>query len=280
MSHKVVIYVPLGGNGKTFLTGNLAIELAARGLRVFVCDTCFSGQLSLFFNVLQEDEFPWELPGIEEFLSEEKELEELVHEPRKNLYFLPAGDTVEAEHFLRTNKQWKNKTPQIAQLAKKLEEWEASFDIFLFDTAPNLNTLLALNVFHAVDTILSPVETHKRGSLLMARFQKFLEQENEHLRESFGKSPLMINKVIPNRHDKKLLLNRGVLQELNDIFPEVLTEPIGVCTSIAKAWTKGMSLRELLDEEKRSIRSNEKQALKVISSLVDYIVKESRHEQN
>lgn len=277
MSSKIVIYVPLGGNGKTFLTGNLAIELAARGLRVFVCDTCFSGQLSLFFNVLPDDEFPWEQQGVEEFLSGKVKLEDLVYEVRDNLFFLPSGDTVEAEHFLRTNKNWKKQTSQLEQLAQKLGDWEEEFDVFLFDTAPNLNTLLALNVFHAVDKIISPVETHKRGPLLLSRFVKFLEQENEHLRESYGKQPLSMDKLIPNRHDKQLLLNKGVLAELEKLFPDVITEPIGVCTSITKAWTKGKSLRELLDSEKRQIRRNEKQALKVLDSVVDYIVKETNH---
>lgn len=281
MAFKVLEHVPLGGQGKTFKSSNLAMGLAERGYTVLLCGCCFSNQMTLFFNgeeglILDiEKQFLFEVPGLDSFV-EGTPLDDLLLEVRPNLHFLPGGNVAEADYLLRLEASKRlNKTP-VAVLEDLLSPWEKYYDFMVFDTAPNHNTNLFFNLLYYADTVIATVEPEKRGQALLKLFIRYLDVKNPDYREKFGKSPINVTLITPNRHKTNVGLHNRTVRELVDEFDGLVTDSIQECASVGRAWSEGKSLREYTDELSRKLRKNEQNSLQVVESITDTVIEQAK----
>lgn len=120
--NKVLVVSSIPGEGKSFIAANLAVSVAHTGKKVVLVDLDLNNPtLSTVLNVDHEH-------GVTEFLSGEKELEEIIKSipAHDNLFFISAGSLPEnPSELLSTEK------------AKVLLEYlEKNFDVVIIDTSP------------------------------------------------------------------------------------------------------------------------------------------------
>jgi len=119
---KILLTSSIPGEGKSFIAANLAISISLTGKKVVLVDLDLNNpSLSTIFNVDHEH-------GVTEFLTDEKEPEEIIKRipGHENLFFISAGTIPEnPSELLSTEK------------AKELLEYlENYFDLVIIDTSP------------------------------------------------------------------------------------------------------------------------------------------------
>ena len=119
---KILVVSSIPGEGKSFIAANLAMSLAHTGKKVVLVDLDLNNpSLSTILKVNHEH-------GVTEFLSGEKEPEEIINRitEHENLFFISAGTLPEdPSELLSTEK------------AKELLDYlENIFDVVLIDTSP------------------------------------------------------------------------------------------------------------------------------------------------
>lgn len=258
MIKKVLIHVPKGGQGKSTVTANLSLMLAARGQRVLIVDGCESRGLEDYLNI--EAEF-----GIDELLSGTP-LSDLTGEIRENCDFLPAGDLLSANDRLSENKVFPS-----GQLAKILNKFNDQYDFVLFDTDPEENSHLFFNILYYIDFIVSPVETKRAGFKKLCDWRDMLEDLNPDY-EEMNTEPLQIDVVIPYWFDARIGKDKERLEEIQETFEEAVTEPIRQTVGLRKSREEGLSLEEFLGGKKP--QSNEARALSVFENIIELLLTE------
>jgi len=118
---RLMVTSSIGGEGKSFVSGNLAKSLASSGKKVVLIDFDMRNpKTSGIFNMMDK-------VGIKEYLDGEKEIEDIIQKTEyENLFLIPAGG------------QAINPTELLldSRLATLLTYLENSFDYVLCDTAP------------------------------------------------------------------------------------------------------------------------------------------------
>jgi len=122
-SHKkILVTSSISGEGKSFIAANLAVSLALTGKKVVLIDMDLNNpSLAKILNVSPEE-------GVSEFLSGEKEPEEIIkriHE-HQNLFFISAGDLPENPSELLAN----------GKVEELLDYLANVFDLVVIDTSP------------------------------------------------------------------------------------------------------------------------------------------------
>lgn len=257
MAKKIVIHSPKGGQGKTTITANLAMMLAAAGRRVLAVDADESESrgLSLYFNVHASR-------GLYELLCDEP-LGELVGQIRENLYFLPGGDLVQANRVIDQERAMPN-----AVVEERLQPFEESFDFVLFDTSPNPKTRLIFNLFYCGDRVIVPIETKRAGVDVLDPFMKLVEHLIPRMRDPVGKEALRVTCIIPYWHTNANA-SEGCLEILQERYGDLLTKPIRQCTGLVEAWAKGEMFKEYLT---RKPRENEAQIIEVLEGITEKLL--------
>src|SRR5665647_2308066 len=119
---KILVVSSIPGEGKSFIAANLAISIAHTGKKVVLVDLDLNNpSLSTILNANHEH-------GVTEFLSGEKEPEEIINPvtEHENLFFISAGTIPENPSELLS-----------AEKAKKLLDYlENVFDVVIIDTSP------------------------------------------------------------------------------------------------------------------------------------------------
>ncbi len=122
-SHKkILITSSISGEGKSFISANLAISLALTGKKVVLVDLDLNNPtIAKILNVKRDD-------GITEFLTGEKEPEEIIRriEAHENLFFISAGNLPDNPSELLANGRVKD----------IIEYLDNIFDVVIIDTSP------------------------------------------------------------------------------------------------------------------------------------------------
>jgi tyrosine-protein kinase Etk/Wzc len=122
-SHKkILITSSISGEGKSFISANLAISLALTGKKVVLVDLDLNNPtIAKILNVKRDE-------GITEFLTGEKEPEEIIRriEAHENLFFISAGNLPENPSELLANGRVKD----------IIEYLDNIFDVVIIDTSP------------------------------------------------------------------------------------------------------------------------------------------------
>lgn len=123
-SHKkILVTSSISGEGKSFISANLAISLALTGKKVVLVDMDLNNpSLDKILNVNREE-------GVAEFLEGEKDPEEIIKlvKEHENLFFISAGS------YLPENPTELLSNGRISELLKYLEN---TFDFVMVDTSP------------------------------------------------------------------------------------------------------------------------------------------------
>ena len=252
MATKVIIHSPKGGQGKTTVTANVAMMLAGAGKRVLAVDADESESrgLGLYFNVQAEQ-------GLSDLVAG-RPLGELAGKVRDNLFFLPAGDLVQANRLIDQERATPN-----AVIEDRMAPHEDAFDFILFDTSPNSRTRLIFNLFYYCDRLVIPIETRRAGVDVLEPFMALVEGLLPRMRKPVGKGPLKVSCIVPYWHTGANA-SEGSLGLLQERYGALLTEPIRHSTALVEAWAKGQMLEEHLT---RRPRDNEAQILKVFKTI-------------
>ncbi|NEM97747.1 GumC family protein [Pontibacter burrus] len=118
---KILITSSIPGEGKSFVSTNLAYSLASSGKKVALIDLDLRNpNTSVQFNY-------YRLPGVIEYLKDEIGLDELIHPTSfRNLYVLPAGRSLGDNTELLLN----------GRIEKLFSSLENTFDYILMDSSP------------------------------------------------------------------------------------------------------------------------------------------------
>jgi tyrosine-protein kinase Etk/Wzc len=121
-SKKILITSSIPGEGKSFISANLATSLALIEKKVVLIDADLNNpSLVHIFNCEEK-------PGVSEFLKGEKEPEEIIIrvQETENLFFIPPGNLPDSPAELLSN----------GKMKQLIEYLEPRFDYILIDTAP------------------------------------------------------------------------------------------------------------------------------------------------
>ncbi|MGH2565434.1 MAG: tyrosine-protein kinase family protein, partial [Ginsengibacter sp.] len=122
MHKKILITSSISGEGKSFISTNLAISLALTGKKVILVDLDLNNPtIAKILNVARED-------GITEFLTGEKEPEEIIRRvsAHENLFFISAGNLPENPSELLAN----------GKVKEIIDYLDNVFDVVIIDTSP------------------------------------------------------------------------------------------------------------------------------------------------
>lgn len=225
-----------GGVGKTTTTVNLAVALAARGLRVLVIDLDPQGNASTALSV----DHRRGTPSTYDLLVDEKTLGDVIHQHPElaNLSVVPATiDLAGAEIELVSA------VSREGRLRKALASWghvgdhEDRFDYVLIDCPPSLG-LLTLNALVAAKELLIPIQAEYYALEGLGQLLETVEMVRAHLNEGLEVSTILIT-----MYDSRTNLAAGVAAEVREHFGEtVLKTAIPRSVRVSEAPSYGQSV--------------------------------------
>jgi capsular exopolysaccharide synthesis family protein len=155
---RILLTSSISGEGKSFIATNLAISFSLSGKKVVLVD------LDLHNSSLGKIFGKQGLPGISNFLTSEKNIEDLITpvSGHQNLFFLAAGSNKEdASELLENGK--------LDELMKHLED---NYDLIIIDTAPIVLVTDAHILSNYSDVTLYVVRHSTTPKVLLKRFDK------------------------------------------------------------------------------------------------------------
>ncbi|MEO8819560.1 MAG: polysaccharide biosynthesis tyrosine autokinase [Ginsengibacter sp.] len=159
-SHKkILITSSISGEGKSFITANLAVSLALTGKKVALVDMDLNNpSLDKILNVNRED-------GVTEFLEGKKDLEEIIKnvQNHENLFFISAGaDLPENPTELLSN----------GKVNELLNYLENIFDFVIIDTSPIVLVTDGYVLTGLCDATLYVIRHHYTPKILIRRIDE------------------------------------------------------------------------------------------------------------
>lgn len=161
---KVLVTSSIPGEGKSFVAVNLAMSVALIGRKVVLVDADMNNP-SLGRTLQIENE-----PGVSNFLSGQKDLEEIIKHTQKheNLFFVPAGDVPPNPAELLSNNK----------IAELLSFLEGIFDLIIIDTAPSMPVTDALILSPLCDATLYVIRHGYTPKIIVKRLDKTNKTKN------------------------------------------------------------------------------------------------------
>ena len=158
-SHKkLLVTSSISGEGKSFISANLAVSISLTGKKVVIVDMDLNNPtISKILNVDYAD-------GISEFLNGEKTAEEIINkvDSHDNLYFIPSGSLPENPTELLAN----------GKIRSLIEYLDSNFDMVLIDTSPAVLVTDAYILSEMCDATLYVVRHNYTPKLLIRRIDE------------------------------------------------------------------------------------------------------------
>ncbi|MCL2077059.1 MAG: ParA family protein [Oscillospiraceae bacterium] len=195
-----------GGVAKTTTAINLSASLGKLGKKVLLVDLDPQGNATTGYGVSKR---ALEHTTYEVLMGEVRPIEAVVSTDFKNVDIIPATQLLaEAEVRLL---QFENKT---LQLRKALVQIKDSYDIVIVDCLPSLG-VLALNGISACDSIVIPMQCEPYSlegvAELFTTVKRVKSSSNRHVK---------VLGIIFTMLDKRLMVNRDVMNNIREKFPE------------------------------------------------------------
>lgn len=176
LPNSIVVTSSHSGEGKSLVARSLAIELAANGSPVLLVDGDLRrGNLDAFFKSGLEQ-------GLNEFLSGQAQLQDIIHYHPSGIDFIPAGIPSLSRRV------------HLHDIADIIEMGRANGQIVIFDSAPVLASSDTMNMTALAERTLMVVKWAKTS-------RRAIEISTQHLRNSRNAEIVVaINKVKPKKH--------------------------------------------------------------------------------
>ena len=215
---KVVVINFKGGVGKTTTAVNVSSGLAMEGFRVLLVDA--DPQASATFILLKSFQY-----NLADLFREEATLEQTIVTVRRNLDLIPSSKA------LATVNTWlvESQTPQRAQVMDRFLRRASGYDFIIIDTAPSFS-LLNANAISFAEEAWVPVAMEYLALANLRELVHVLGRAEENL----GKQ-IPISNVIPIMVDYRNRKTQQILRMLQDIFGDVVTEPIRTNVRVSEA---------------------------------------------
>ncbi|MFW5990707.1 MAG: ParA family protein [Candidatus Nanoarchaeia archaeon] len=212
-----------GGVGKTTTAVNLAAGLSRKGKSVLLVDLDPQGNATFSLQSISAYD-------LYDFLTSEVEIKECVTNLGKNLDLLGAKESlVEIETEMAKTQSNLNK------FAKKLKGI-SGYDYVVVDCSPMMGPLSDLAIL-STDEAVVPTSTDVLGLRGTSNTLKMIEKTNKR----FGHT-LKVTKIVPTLFDKRNRVCKKTLEIMNNIYYDIISEPIRVNARLKEAPERHMSI--------------------------------------
>lgn len=216
-----------GGVGKTTTVANLAYALAERGKQVTVIDLDPQGSLSASLGIDTRN-----VSGIDDVLTNEAEIADVMVMARENLYLVPAGKNL---------RQLEQHSDGSAAQAKRLKVALKDLDEqdFVFIDCPPASGFLVISALFAVEEVLIPVASEYLSLHGLSHLMGTLKMFEDSLGRTFKQW------VVITRFHQRRKLAKDVHQTLVKHFPkQVLKTPIRETSALSESPSFGETVFE------------------------------------
>lgn len=222
-SYAVINYK--GGTGKTSTAIHIAHGLSLKGKRVLLIDTDPQGSISHYFGI-KSDKTLFDL------LIQQEPIQHCITNLRPNLDAILSNERIFPAEIKMAKE---NKREYI--LARALSPLNG-YDFVILDCAPSMN-ILNQNALVYAQELLLPVSMEYLSLIGVKQLLKNIKIINK----LFNKK-VKISKVIPTFFDKRNKKSKDILESLKRVFPNIVSEPVGINVRMSEAPGKKMTIFE------------------------------------
>lgn len=210
-----------GGTGKSTSTLNVGAGLVRLGKKVLLVDLDPQTNLTIMLGIYSRPK-----NTIYELFAEECKPHDAIIEINKQLHLLPSSlDLSGTELEIYTENGRENKLKRI------LNDVIKTYEYILIDAPPSMN-LLTINGLVASQKVFIPVQTEFIALNGLTKFVDIIDKIKP-LNPS-----LKIGGIIATRYDSRKVLNRGVVEQIKELFSlnilkTIIRENIALAESVA-----------------------------------------------
>jgi len=215
---KIAVMNQKGGVGKTTTAINLAAGLAIKGKNVLLLDLDPQGHVANFFpdETYKKNMF--------ELLTNGATYDECIIRAGENLSVIKSSKEMRGAELILFQK----KDNAANKLGEKLESLKG-FDYVIADCPPSVG-IVTQNAMNYCDEAFIPVSADPLGIDGLKKILFTLQEFNAHAIE-----PIRISRIIPTLYDKRNKICKDSLNELQNEFYELTTEPIHINSKLKEA---------------------------------------------
>lgn len=225
--HVYTVALAKGGSAKTATAAEIVATLARMGQRVLAIDLDQQGNLTKRLGVTDDTELAAVAADV--LTGGASASDATVPSPT-----VPGAHVIVGTHDLANID---NKPEVITSLRDYLPTIAGEWDAVVLDTPPAMG-LVTLAALAAGDTIVAAVACSTEAYDQLGRLTALIEQRIEP-RMRPGQR---VHWVIPTLHDRRRLLDREVVEALNEEFPGRVTVPIREAVAVRDAYTAQMPI--------------------------------------
>ena len=216
-----------GGVGKTTCTLNLGAALVSLGKKCLLFDLDQQMALTYSFGIPPDQV----KDSIYEVLRGEAKLDTAMWQQlNTNLYVVPSSPKLAGFDVEMANEVGSQ------LLLKEIVSGVNGFDYILFDCPPSLG-MIVVNALTAAREVFVPMQAEFLSMQGMARLLEIVERVKKRLN-----SNLEITGIIGTMYDQRRILNREVIEKVEEHFPGKVLGIIRDCINIAEAPSRGWDI--------------------------------------
>ncbi|MCK5437023.1 MAG: zinc-ribbon domain-containing protein [Desulfobulbaceae bacterium] len=223
---RISISLSKGGVGKTTTAVNLSMGLSIAGFKVLLVDTDTQGQVGFMLGVTLR-------AGLLELVTRELAAEDVLVQARERLWVLAGGKSLAGLKRLIDRKDFGGELT----LTEVLAPLESRFDYIIVDTSPGWDPLI-VNVLFYVNEVLTPVSLETMTLQGLVEFLKNLS-----IIQKYNKD-ISLKYVLPTFMDKRVKKSDSIMKKLEELYGEIICEPIRYNVRLSEAPAYGKSIYE------------------------------------